>query len=173
MTIIKAVPDQYEDVRSFYHSLIDAMEGSVVYVGWQKDIYPAPEFLEGSISRGELYIVLEADQIVGAMVCNHDSNESYPGSVWQIEAKGDEVLLIHALGVHPDHARKGYAKAMVRKAIELARETGMKAIRLDVLENNYPAENLYIGFGFQYRDTLKMYYEDTGWTNFKLFEYVI
>ena len=62
---------------------------------------------------------------------------------------------------------------MVRKAIELARETGMKAIRLDVLENNYPAENLYIGFGFQYRDTLKMYYEDTGWTNFKLFEYVI
>ena len=173
MTIIRAVPDQYGDVRSFYHSRIDAMEGSVVYVGWQKDIYPAPEFLEGSISRGELYIVLEADQIVGAMVCNHDSNESYPGSVWQIEAKGDEVLLIHALGVHPDHARKGYAKAMVRKAIELARETGMKAIRLDVLENNYPAENLYIGFGFQYRDTLKMYYEDTGWTNFKLFEYVI
>ena len=67
----------------------------------------------------------------------------------------------------------GYAKAMVQRAIDLARANGMKAIRLDVLEGNIPAENLYIGFGFQYMATLKMYYEDTGWTNFRLYEYVI
>lgn len=173
MTIIKAVPEQYEEVRSFYHSLIDAMADSTVYVGWQKDIYPAPEFLADSIRNGELYFVLEDGLIVGAMVCNHDCNESYPDSVWQIEAVDDEVLLIHALGVHPDQQGKGYAKAMVRKAIDLAEESGMKAIRLDVLENNTPAENLYTGFGFQYRATLKMFYEDTGWTNFKLYEYVM
>ena len=45
MKIIRAAGDQYEAVRGFYHSMIDAMAGSTVYVGWKKDIYPAPEFL--------------------------------------------------------------------------------------------------------------------------------
>ena len=62
---------------------------------------------------------------------------------------------------------------MVQKAIDIAKETGMKAIRLDVLGGNIPAERLYQGFGFRYMATLKMYYEDTGWTDFKLYEYVL
>ena len=69
--------------------------------------------------------------------------------------------------------KEGYAKAMVQKAIDIAIETGMKAIRLDVLGGNIPAERLYQGFGFRYMATLKMYYEDTGWTDFKLYEYVL
>ena len=173
MTITKAKPNQAETVRAFYHSMIDAMAGSTVYVGWKKDIYPAPEFLEDSIRRGELYTVLEEDQIVGAMVFNHEYNEGYRNFQWRTEADDSEIMVIHALGVHPNYAGKGYAKAMVQRAIDLARANGMKAIRLDVLEGNIPAENLYIGFGFQYMATLKMYYEDTGWTNYKLYEYVI
>ena len=35
----------------------------------------------------------------------------------------------------------------------------------------YPAERLNAGMSFQHIDTLTMYYEDTGWTKFKLFEY--
>ena len=88
-------------------------------------------------------------------------------------ADDSELLIIHTLGVHSDFNGKGYAKAMVQKAIDIARETGMKAIRLDVLGGNIPAERLYQGFGFQYMATLKMYYEDTGWTDFKLYEYVL
>lgn len=65
-------------------------------------------------------------------------------------------MVIHALGVHPQFSGKGYAKALVRKAIELAAENGMEAIRLDVLEGNTPAENLYQSFGFQYMATLQM-----------------
>ena len=81
--------------------------------------------------------------------------------------------MIHALGVHPDFQGKGCAKAMVRKAITIAGETGMKAIRLDVLAGNIPAENLYQGMGFQYLTSVQMYYEDTGWAAFKLYEYVL
>lgn len=88
-------------------------------------------------------------------------------------ADDSELLIIHALGVHSDFYGKGYAKAMVQKAIDIAKETGMKAIRLDVLGGNIPAERLYQGFGFRYMATLKMYYEDTGWTDFKLYEYVL
>lgn len=173
MVITKATENQYEDVRSFYHSLIDAMAGSTVYVGWQKDIYPAPDFLAESIIKNELYIVLEGNEIVGAMVFNHDYNEGYNQFQWQTEADDSEVMVIHALGVHPYHAGKGYAKALVQKAIDVAKGRGMKAIRLDVLDGNVPAMNLYTGFGFQYMATLQMFYEDTGWTDFKLYELVL
>ena len=173
MKIIKADRDQYEDVRSFYHSMIDAMAGSTVYVGWQKDIYPSAEFLADSVRKGELYVVMEGENIAAAMVFNHDHNEGYVGICWPTEAEDSEVMVIHALGVHPDHYGKGYAKALVRDAIDVAGKSGMKAIRLDVREGNIPAENLYAGFGFVYIDTVQMYYDDTGWTNFKLYEFRI
>lgn len=173
MNIISATEDQFQSVRSFYHSMIDALAGSTVYVGWKKDIYPAPEFLSEATKKGELYLVLVEGQIAGAMVFNHDYNEGYRAFRWQTEADDSEVMVIHALGVHPDYAGRGYAKALVQKAIDLAAEGGMKAIRLDVLEGNTPAEELYKGFGFQYMTTVPMFYEDTGWKNFMLYEYVI
>lgn len=49
----------------------------------------------------------------------------------------------------------------------------MKTIRLDVLEGNIPAERAYLKMGFQYLDTIQMFYEDTGWTNYKAFEYIV
>ena len=62
---------------------------------------------------------------------------------------------------------------MVRKVIESACENGIKAISLDVLDGNIPAERAYTKTGFVYCDTVKMFYEDTGWTQFKLFEYMV
>lgn len=173
MNIIKAKTNQYEAVRSFYHSLIDGMKGSPYAIGWEKDIYPAPDFLKDSIENGELYICTEDNQMVGAMVLNHQCNDGYSKFQWQTEASADEILIIHALGVHPAHSGKGYAKAMVKKAFEVAANTSQKALRLDVLGGNVPAERLYTGLGFRYMDTLQMYYEDTGWTDYELYEYVL
>ena len=60
-----------------------------------------------------------------------------------------------------------------RMAIAMAREKGIKTVRLDVLEGNLPAEKAYGKVGFQYVDTVRMFYEDTGWTNYKLYEYIV
>ena len=173
MDIIRAERDQYEAVRAFYHSMIDAMAGGPAYVGWKKDIYPSPALLAGSVSRGELYLALADGRIVAAMILNHSCNDGYARCRWGVSADDSEVMVIHALGVHPDHQRKGCARSLVRKAIDTARESGMKAVRLDVLEGNLPAERLYSGLGFHFRETQQMYYEDTGWTSFRLYEYVI
>ncbi len=148
MEIIKAKEDQYEAVRDFYYSMIDAMVFEPFSVGWKKDIYPDPEFMEGSIRNGEMYLAVEDGGIVGAMVVNHECNDGYEAVRWQIEAEKAEVVLIHALGIHPRYFRRGFGRAMVQKVIDLARESGMRAIRLDVLDGNYPAEKLYKGFGF-------------------------
>lgn len=173
MNIVKANKNQYDAVRSFYHSLIDGMQESPYDIGWEKDVYPTPEFLQESIANGELYIGIEHDIIVAAMVLNHQCNDGYKKFHWRTEAAKDEITVIHALGVHPAYSGKGHAKAMVKKAFEIASDNHQKVLRLDVLCGNVPAEKLYTQMGFQYMDTLQMYYEDTGWTDYELYEYVL
>ena len=77
---------------------------------------------------------------------------------------------IHALGVHPHYAGHGYAKELVGFAIKYAKENKQKSIRLDVLKGNVPAEKLYSRMGFKYLCTLPMYYEDTGLTDYEIYE---
>ena len=173
MQIRRAAPEEFDAVRQFYHSLIDAVQNRVNTVGWQKDVYPAPDFLRRSLAAGQLYLVEEGERLAGAMVANHETNESYPSGVWQIEAAPREILVIHALGVHPDFERRGFGRALVGRAVELARSSGMKALRLDVLAGNTAAERLYESCGFCRMASLPMYYEDTGWTDFTLYELVL
>ena len=173
MMIRKAEMHEFQVVRSFYHSLIDAMEGARYSPGWIKGIYPEDEYLKSLIEHGQLYIGVIDDLIVSAMAVNHNSNDGYNGISWQVEANADEVTVIHILCVHPNFSGRGFAKEMLAFVFSLARENAQKAVRLDVLEGNLPAEKLYEKAGFKYIDTSVMYYEDTGWTNYKLYEFLI
>ena len=64
------------------------------------------------------------------------------------------------------------APLTIRKAKETeynaVRACGMKALRLDVLTGNVPAEKLYEGAVFRYVDTVKLFYEDTGRVDFNV-----
>ncbi len=170
MIISKVSMEMYPEVRLFYHSLIDALEGEYRPM-WQKDIYPSPEDLKQAISEGTLYTGCENGQIAAAMVVNHKNNEAYKNAKWETGLSQDEYLVIHMLGVHSKFARRGFAKEMVRFAMDLARSEHTKAVRLDVLKGNLPANRLYEGLGFYYVDTVDMFYEDTGWMVFELYEY--
>ena len=39
-----------------------------------------------------------------------------------------------------------------------------------MLGGNVPAERLYTGQGFTRRGTVRMFYDDTGWTDYGLYE---
>ena len=86
---------------------------------------------------------------------------------------GAEVLVIHALGVHPDYSGRGIGKMMVEEAIKIAKKSGAKGLRLDVLKGNEAAKKLYLRCGFQYVGSVQMYYENTGNADFGIYEYVI
>ena len=171
LNIRAARSGEYEIIRDFYHSLIDEMQSSPYLPGWEKEIYPTNEYLRACIERGEMYVGEADGEIAAAMVVNGDCNESYAKAQWPVEAGAGEVFIIHILCVHPRHAGRGHAKALLDWAIADAKRKGKKAIRLDVLKGNLPAERLYRGKGFQYVGTFRMYYEDTDWSDFELFEY--
>lgn len=163
----------YESIRDFYYSLTDEMKDSKYKPGWEKDVYPTQEFLIQSIENNELFVGELNGQIVSCMVINHQGNEGYKKIHWSMNVNDSLVYVIHALGVHPFYSGCGYAKQMVQFAIKEAEENHIKTIRLDVLSGNLPAEKVYCQFGFQYLDTIQMYYEDTGWTDFKMYEYIV
>ena len=154
MDIRAADISEYERVRLFYYSLINEMAQLPYGAGRIKDVYPSREMIKGCVEAGEYYIAEENGSICGAMVVNHSFNESYRDFDWPTKAEDDEITVIHALGVHPKYMGKGIAKRMVRFVINKANEEGQKAIRLDVLKGNLPAEKLYSGLGFKYLNTL-------------------
>lgn len=173
LQIRTAAPADYERVRDFYYFLTDAMQDAQYPPGWEKDVYPTQEFLRQSIRNGELYLGESEGRLLSCMVANHQYNAGYRAAQWSVAASDSELLVIHALGVHPAYAGRGIAKQMVGQVIDLARSGGIKTIRLDVLAGNLPAERAYRKMGFTCRDTMQLYYADTGWTAFKLFEYVL
>lgn len=172
LTIKPAVDEDFIPVREFYFSLIEQMENAEFNLGWKKNIYPSQKFLQDSIRNEELFIALTDDGIIAAsMVVNHQYNNGYNKIKWSVDADDSQVLVIHALGVRPDYSGKGIAKQMVRQVIDTAKKSGIKAFRLDILSGNIPAEKAYTKVGFEFRGAVKMFYEDTGWTEYKLFEY--
>ncbi len=165
--------DKVIEIKAFYDSLIDAMQSSQYLPGWKKDVYPDIDMIRESISNHELYYVSKGEEILGSCMIDHNSNEAYRQIQWSQNVSDEELFVIHALGVHPKFAGQGIAKQMVREIIRMAEEKNIRTIRLDVLDGNLPAEKVYMSVGFTYVTTMKMYYEDTGWTYFKAFEYIV
>lgn len=173
LTVRPARTDETERVIGFYYALIDAMQHSPFNPAWKKDIYPTREDLAAAIEAGTLYLGEQGGEIAAAMILNDAYNEGYDAAAWAVDAKPEDIRVIHLLGVSSRFAGQGLAKEMARFAAETARAAGASVIRLDVLEGNLPAEKAYIAVGFSYRGTLQLFYEDTGWTNFRLFELVL
>ncbi len=171
--IRKANPGEFEAVRSFYHSHIDQSQGSPFDIGWKKGIYPSDSYLLDALAAGALFVGIAEEEIVAGMILDHHCNEDYRKVTWLTEAAAEEIMVIHALGVLPSWGGKGIGAAMVDKAMEIAGKAGCKVMRLDVLEGNLPAVRLYTRAGFRLVDALPMFYEDTGWTKFELYEKVL
>lgn len=174
MIIQKAKSEDYNRIRLFYHALIDDIQNSVYRPGWQKDIYPDPDELKQEIREGSLYCGYIDKELVASMVVNQKfQDDAYADAMWKVDATSAEILVIHMLGVGMKHAGQGYGRQMVRFVIDMAEQMYIKAVRLDVLKGNLPAERLYTSMGFQFRNTVPMYYPDVGWMEFELYEYVL
>jgi ribosomal protein S18 acetylase RimI-like enzyme len=63
----------------------------------------------------------------------------------------EQTLLIANVAVHPDYRRRGIANRLTARALEHARQRGIRTTWLHVREENEPAIKLYRSLGFQER----------------------
>lgn len=173
MQLRRAEIEEYGNIRGFYWEVIDLMQGKSNTVGWKKGIYPSDSFIRESLECGELYVLELNGRIAASVILNSRWNEGYEGLPWSIDCIAEEVLVPHALAVHPSFHRQGIGRQVVDRLLDIARSQGKKTVRLDILNGNEAALKLYTGAGFQFVQSKQMFYEDTGWTEFLMYELIL
>ena len=170
MIFQKAKIEEFENIKQFYWNLINEMKDENDKIGWKKGIYPTDEFLIESLKKQQFFTLKEQNQLYACVILNHDCNEGYNGILWSVECQQEEILSPHALAVIPMKQGSGIGTKVVEEIITYARLQHKKAVRLDILGTNQAAERLYTKCGFQLVQAKEMYYEDTGWTEYKIYE---
>ena len=173
MKFQKASVTDFHTIRKFYWNVIDDIHRNNVNnenLGWGKGVYPSDDYIKNSLTKGELYTLTEGNALYACVILNSEHNDGYDDCPWSITCDPDEVLTPHALAVDPEWQGKGVGKIVVENILNIAKAEHKKAIRLDVLGACKSAERLYVSCGFRFVKAKEMFYEDTGWTEYKMFE---
>lgn len=161
----------FEDIKRRYLEVIEQTPGMAEYTRWKYGQHPSDEMLQGYINRGEMYVYTEEETVKGMVAITMYQGEDYEDVSWGRMLQKDEVAVLHILAVCPAYQKQGIAEKMIREAINLAAEHNKKAVRLDSLGSNIPAQKMYEKLGFVYRGKLQLYAENTGLTDFKFYEW--
>lgn len=121
---------------------IHAIEVACFKTPWSRESI-LHEVTENACAR---YVVLREDGVPIA----------YAG-VWFILDEGH----ITNIAVHPDKRRMGYGERVCREMIQLAADSGMNWMTLEVRRSNKAAQDLYHKLGFIDVGYRKRYYENT------------
>ena len=168
--LVKATAADFEKVRSAYIEIIRRTPGMKEYVRWEYGKHPSDEMIQKYIDGGNMYLFMEGENLAGVTAITFSQGEEYHPVKWQLEANDDEVMVLHILGIMPDFQGKGIGKKMIHAALELGRSNKMKVCRFDALYSNLPAQKLYEGLGFVYCGKQRLFADNTGWTDFYLYE---
>ena len=171
MIFCKSEKEDFYKIRSLYWNLINQEQDDPSFPHWEKGIHPSDEMIQNRINTGQLYVLLDGDEITACVIANDEKVGGYADAPWQVDS--DEVMVLHVLAVHPNHRGKGLARRLVENVIEQGRKARKKMLRLDVIENNTTAEKLYQKLGFRYIQTKRLYYDVVGEMTFKLYERVL
>lgn len=170
MQIRPGTPRDADRLEALYNRVNEHLAHTVNYPGWKKGVYPTREDAEKGIADGCLYVAISRGAMIGSMILRHEQEAAYRRAKWQEDLRDEELLVVHTLLVSPDCRHQGVAEAMLNCAAALASEQKVKALRLDVYENNLPAIHLYKKCGFRYVDTVSMGLEARGLNWFQLYE---
>ena len=170
MKFDKATINDFELVIRFYDDVTLRTPEMETYARWKKGQHPTEEGIKAYIEEGSMYLYKENDAIAGAMAVTMYQGEDYHAIEWAKHVEDNEASVIHILAVNPDYQGTGVGAEMIREAINLSVDSGMKSIRLDALASNTPAHKIYKRIGFEYRGKQHLYAENTGWTDFLFFE---
>lgn len=93
-----------------------------------------------------------------AMISSGTSNDTQESVVGTVEINlgsrlHSQSLYISNLAVSHSYRRQGVAKHLLQKCEQVALEWGHRSLSLHVLEDNYPAKQLYLNNGYQLQET--------------------
>ena len=149
MNIRKCDLNDLNILTEFYTEVVNHLVKTVNYPRWMPGIYPCRDSISDAIKSGFQYGAFdEKGNVLGAFVFNEDPAGNYDVGNWERVLKSGEYMVIHTLATRIDSYGRGVATKMVQFCISYAKNNGYKALRLDVVPDNYPAIKLYEKCGF-------------------------
>lgn len=168
----KANLNESEEILNFYRNTVSAIKNSEFKPKWN-DEYPNLDFIKKSISKEELYIYKENNTIISSIVINNEFNEEYKNIDWSVDAKSNEVTIIHAFAINSDFMGRGFGKKIFNQIKENALNNNQKSIRIDIIDGNEGAKSVFEHLGFEYVDTMEIFHNAVGLEKFYLYEYIL
>ncbi len=157
-----ATINDFDAIKKLYSDIIDHQKYDEYSPDWHKDIYPCDQDYITHINNNEFYIGIIDENIVTAAVLTDGDDPIYQKVNWKYKYEENNITVLHLFAVAVEQRRKGISKEMLDYLFEVAREKGKQVIHLDIAYGNLPAEKLYLKMGFEYTDTVDVYYQDTG-----------
>ena len=169
----KAKNEDLPALWRFYEEVCAVQSGSPFSPSWHIGIYPAKEDLEERIQSEELYLLPAGDRIAAAAVLAAGEDPIYVEVKWPAAYNAEEICALHLFAVHPAFRRSGVSGTVLEGLLGSAKESGFRALHLDVVKGNLPAEKLYLRHGFRFIEERPVYYEDTGEIRVRLYERIL
>ena len=147
---------KYEIVQAFSSHLdliAPLFDAYRVFYEKESDVGLARSFLRARITHQDsfVYVALEENEeetrALGFALLYPSFNSVTASPIW----------ILNDIYVDDSVRKRGIAKALIEKGIELARETGAKQLSLSTAHTNVPSHKLYESMGFKHDDLFRTY----------------
>jgi len=147
--IIPATPHDLKIILTLFERAIRYQKENN-YIGWPD---MDRKFIEADITKGLLFKVLTEDRLLGIFcVCYTDQ------LIWREKEKGDAIYL-HRIVLNREYAGTKVFRTVFDWAIDYAKRTGLKYVRMDTWAENAKLIDYYKSYGFRFVENYKT--EDT------------
>ena len=150
MIIRKCLESEIAETGAFYDFVVKWLDEHVNYPRWIYKVYPSEASVRQMTENGSQYICTEDGRIIAAFVLNDVPEGNYRNGKWSRDLPYGSFMILHTLALDPELWGKGIGSEIVRFCIDRAKSGGYKALRIDVVPDNYPAIRLYEKNGFTY-----------------------
>jgi GNAT superfamily N-acetyltransferase len=114
--------------------------------------------LSCSIERGECYVALRGDRVVGTITVDEFADPEF----WRPTDDPGSALYLHRMIVDRSTAGAGVSDALLRLADDLAAKYGRPWLRLDAWRTNTPLHRYYQRQGFAHVRTVDLPHRGSG-----------
>ena len=149
MQFRKAETGDLNAIERIYEEILSMEERGESSIGWIRGVYPTRQTAELALERGDLFVAVCGEDVIGCAVINQQQVDVYEHADWNDPAEPKEVMVLHTLVIAPAEAGKGRGKDFVAFYEHYARQNNCPYLRMDTNARNARARTLYKKLGYR------------------------
>lgn len=150
MHIKKCQDNDIDSTTEFYDNIVKFLDEHINYPRWIYKVYPSGDSVKEMVEEESQYICISNENIIGAFVLNDKPQGNFFKANWSQELDDGSYMVLQTIAISPIMQRQGLASRIIEFCIDKAKSEGYKAIRIDIIPDNYPAKELFEKNGFEY-----------------------